>query len=96
MDKITVKDVSMLAALARVGLTSEEEIILASQMTEILGFASELDRVNTDGVKPTSQVSGLASVFRDDNIVHSPLQREELLANTPNTELGLIKVKKVL
>jgi len=96
MNQITTKEVSNLAILARVGLTSEEEVALASQMTDILEFASELEKVNTDGVLPTSQVSGLTSVFRDDRAVDSLLTRDELLSNTPEVEEKSIKVKKVL
>ena len=96
MDKITVSDVEQLAKLARVGLNKEEKESLASQMTEILGFAGELDKVDVSGVEPTSQVTGLNSVFREDKAVRSEYSREQLLENAPETQDGAIKVKKVL
>ena len=96
MSKITADEVEKLAKLARVGLTKEETQTLASQMTEILGFAEQLDKVDVSGVEPTSQVTGLANVFRDDKVIRAENTREELLSNAPETEAGSIKVKKVL
>lgn len=96
MSEITVKEVEALATLARVGLSEEEKVSLASQMTEILDYAKQLDKVDTSNVEPTSQVTGLNNVYREDVVVCSELSRDELLANAPESEGGAIKVKAVL
>jgi len=96
MSKITVEEVGALAGLARVGLSEKEKESLASQMTEILEYARQLDGVDTSMVEPTSQVTGLTNVYREDAIVSSKLSRDELLANAPESDGGAIKVKAVL
>lgn len=96
MDKISLEDVKKLAKLARLGLTEEEMTKLAPQMSEILNFAEKLNEVNIAEVKPTSQVTGLKNVFREDCVKASAATREELLNNAPNAENGFIKVKSVL
>jgi aspartyl-tRNA(Asn)/glutamyl-tRNA(Gln) amidotransferase subunit C len=96
MSKITVHEVENLAKLARVGLSEKEKEQLSAQMTGILGFADELNKVDVSMVEPTSQVTGLANVFREDKVIRSEYDREALLANAPETEKGSIKVKKVL
>ena len=96
MSKITVAEVEKLAQLARIGLSEEEKKSLAEQMTEILGFAEELNKIDVSGVEPTSQVTGLKNVFREDKVIVSELSIDEKLANAPAREAGSIKVKKVL
>jgi aspartyl/glutamyl-tRNA(Asn/Gln) amidotransferase C subunit len=41
-----------------------------------------LNEVNTDGVEPTAQVTGLHNVVRSDEVVPSPL-RDKLMATMP-------------
>ena len=96
MAEISKEQVKGLAKLARVGLTIDEEDSLAREMTSILDYVSELDEVDTKNVEPTSQVTGLRNVLREDNLAISEISREELLANVPEIENGFIKVKKVL
>ena len=96
MAEISREQVKELAKLARVGLTKEEEESLAREMTSILNYVSELSEVDTSSVTPTSQVTGLLNVIREDELLVSGIKRDELLANAPDKENGFIKVKKVL
>jgi aspartyl-tRNA(Asn)/glutamyl-tRNA(Gln) amidotransferase subunit C len=96
MDKITISDIDKLATLARLGLTETEKQSLAEQMTDILEYVKQLDEVDVSQVEPTSQVTGLKNVTREDKILRSDIDRDELLSNTPDTENGFIKVKSVL
>jgi aspartyl-tRNA(Asn)/glutamyl-tRNA(Gln) amidotransferase subunit C len=96
MTNITTTEVEKLAKLARIGLTPEEVGTLAVEMSAILDYAHELDSVDVTGVEPTSQVSELINVVREDKVVRSDISRDELLSNTPDTENGFIKVKTVL
>jgi aspartyl/glutamyl-tRNA(Asn/Gln) amidotransferase C subunit len=96
MEKINELEVEKLAKLARLGLTSEENTLLAKQMSEILVFSQKLEEVETGNIVPTSQVTGLTNVFRDDDVIDCQLSRDELLSNTPSVEDGYIKVRTVL
>lgn len=96
MSTITISEIEKLATLARVGLTEAEKKSLAGEMSAILEYVKQLDEVDVSSVEPTSQVTGLANVTREDKIFRSEIKREELLSNTPETEKGFIKVKSVL
>jgi len=96
MEKITIKQVEDLAKLARVGISESEKISLSSDMNAILEYVKQLEEVDTSNLEPTSQVTGLTNITREDDMIKSVLTRNELLCNTPDTEDGFIKVKTVL
>lgn len=96
MKEITKSQVKELAELARLGLTEQEIVSLAKEMTTILDYARALDEVDTEKVKPTCQTSDLRNIFRDDEVSVSEISIEEKLLNAPMREKDFIKVKKVL
>jgi len=88
-------DVSLVAKLANLPLTDEEKEKLEKQLEETAAYVEELDEVDTANVEPTSQVTGLENVTREDEITPS-LPQEEALKNAKATHNGLFKVKGVL
>lgn len=96
MAKLSPEDVLKLARLARLQLSEEEIESFRDEISAILAYVEQLQQVNLDGVEPTSQVTGLTNVTRDDSEVAYGSTPEELLKNAPATENGLIKVKRML
>lgn len=96
MSSITIQDVKKLAKLSALTISDTEADALRSQLEEILGFVSKLSEVDTTGVEPTYQVTGLANVWREDKVVNYGLDRDALLKNAPDQQDGQIKVKRVL
>jgi aspartyl-tRNA(Asn)/glutamyl-tRNA(Gln) amidotransferase subunit C len=96
MEKITKKQIEDLAKLARIGISESEKTSLSSDMNAILEYVKQLEEVDTSDFEPTSQVTGLANITREDGIIKNELTRDELLCNTPDTEDWFIKVKTVL
>ena len=92
---ISEKDVEKVAKLARLEITQDEKKKYTQQLGSILEFVEKLNEVDTDGVEPTAQVTGLSNVYRED-AVSRPENRDKLLSNAPQTENGYIKVKAVL
>ncbi|MEK9165860.1 MAG: Asp-tRNA(Asn)/Glu-tRNA(Gln) amidotransferase subunit GatC, partial [Patescibacteria group bacterium] len=66
----------------------------ANQLSQILGYIDQLNEVDTAGVEPASQVTGLTNVFREDKIEKCAVI-DDLLAQAPETEKGGVKVKSV-
>jgi len=96
MAKITKQQVSKVAHLARLKLTDGEMDKFTSQIESVLEYMDILNEVDTTGVVPTSQVTGLSNVMRDDNIIDFA-DKEELLKSTPlEVERRQVKVAKVL
>ena len=96
MKKITKEEIIRVAELARIDMPETEAVATADEVSSILSFVDILQSVDTEGVKPTSQVTTLSDVWREDLVVSCDVPQAELLANAPMQEAGYIKVKKVL
>ena len=96
MSKLSREDVLKLAGLSKLKLTDEEVEKLRSELSEILNYVEILDKVDTDGLDPTFQVSGLKNVYRKDEIKNYGYQAKDLLKNAPATQNNQFKVKRVL
>jgi len=97
---ISKKDVEHVARLARLALTEEEKDRYTTQLGQILGYVDKLSQLNTDNVPPTSHVLPMSNVWREDKTEPSTGETlgspEEILANAPEREGPLFKVKKVI
>ncbi|MDP3763605.1 MAG: Asp-tRNA(Asn)/Glu-tRNA(Gln) amidotransferase subunit GatC [bacterium] len=69
---LTKKDVQKIAQLARIRLTEKEEGKMAKDLGAILGYIEKLNSVNTDGVEPMGQVTGLENILRPDDPSFAP------------------------
>jgi aspartyl-tRNA(Asn)/glutamyl-tRNA(Gln) amidotransferase subunit C len=96
MKKITKEEITRVAELARIDMPETKAIAAAAEVGSILSFVDILQSVDTEGIKPTSQVTELSDVWREDLVVSCDVPQAELLANAPMLEAGYIKVKKVL
>jgi aspartyl-tRNA(Asn)/glutamyl-tRNA(Gln) amidotransferase subunit C len=82
------------ARLARLGITEDEVELFGNQISAILEAMDVLRELDTEGVEPTAQVTGLENVMRDD-AVRPSLPREQVLANAPRREDGYFRVQAV-
>lgn len=90
-------DIKHLSKLAHIKLSEEEEQKLTPQLEEILKYVSQLRKVATENIEPTSQVTGLVNIFREDKIdTTRVLSQKDALRNAPATHNGFVKVKSVL
>ena len=93
--RLTTEEVRHIALLARVGMTDDEVELMRDQLSDILEQFEALSRVNTGDLEPTGHSVDLLSVMRDDASRPS-FDREDTLANAPNREGDLVRVKAVL
>ena len=95
--KLTRADVLRLAELARLELSEAEVDLFTRQLDDILGYAAQIQEVDTDGVSPTSHPLGTAGAWREDVTLPS-LDRLEALSNAPQADIdaGLFKVPRVI
>lgn len=96
MAQLTRDDVLKLARLARIELSDEEVTEFTAEFSAILGYVEKLQSVDTAGLEPTSQVTGLTNVMRADveqGYGYAPL---DLLKNVPAVENNQIKVKRMI
>lgn len=95
MTKITDDDVLKLALLSKLSLNDDQLKKFRDEIEEILNYIEQLQQVDTEGLDPTNQVTGLTNVMRDDEIADE-VDKEELLKNAPGREGDYIKVRRVL
>ncbi len=93
--KLTDEEVKRIALLARLGISEDEVAKFRGQLSNILENFEILQEVNTSEVQPTSQVTGLRNVVKNDEVIPSLTQRE-IMANAPQEEDGFFKIRAVL
>jgi aspartyl-tRNA(Asn)/glutamyl-tRNA(Gln) amidotransferase subunit C len=96
MTKLNKNDILALAKLCKIRLTKNEIEKFQTELPKILNYVQKLNTVDTSGVEPTNQVTGLKNVMRVDETMDYNTDRNELLSNAPSSTDGYIKVKKVL
>jgi len=93
--KLSREEVLHIARLARLGLTETELDRFREQLSNILENFEVLQQVDTSGVPPTAQSIPLQNVMKNDEVVPS-LPLSQILANAPQKDGGLIRVRAVL
>lgn len=96
MSTITTTDVRHLAQLSNLQISDDEVENLRGDLENILGYIEQLGELDTTGVEPTYQVTGLENVWRDDEVQVSSVTRERLLTLAPQQANNSVKVPKVL
>ena len=96
MSTITTDDVRHLAQLSSLQLSDDEVADLQVDLKNILNYIDQLAELDTTGVEPTYQVTGLENIWRDDVIDVSSVGREQLLVLAPDQANDSVKVPQVL
>jgi len=93
--KLSREEVIHIAALARMGLSEAEIEKAREQLSNILENFDVLKEIGTTDVPPTAQSIHLLNVMRDD-VPRASLPVEDVLANAPDREGDLFKLRPVL
>jgi len=95
--KLEKEDIQHIANLARLDLSDQELDIYGKQLSDILGYIEQLKEVDTEGVEPTAQVTGLENSWREDEArVWDDFERVNAINQAPEIKDGQIKVGRVL
>jgi aspartyl-tRNA(Asn)/glutamyl-tRNA(Gln) amidotransferase subunit C len=94
MATLTSKDVKHIARLANLPLSSKLLAIIPSQLSKVINLVNKLQEVDTSHVEPTSQVTGLTNVTREDVITPS-LSQKEALSSARRTHNGYFVVDAI-
>lgn len=92
---VSKTDVAHLATLSSISLGDDELDALTADLENIITYIEQLQELDTTGVEPTYQLTGLTNVWREDEI-EPQLPREKLLALAPESLNNQVKVPKVL
>ena len=93
--KITEEEVLYVAKLARLNLSKEEVVKFAEQIGNVLSYVDTLNKVDTEGIVPTSHANFLSNAFRKDEVKEN-FGVENALANAPDREESYFVVPKIV
>lgn len=93
---LSIDEVKHIATLARIGVTEEETEKYRKDLSAVLDFFQELEKLPTDDVEPIGHITGTAGVVREDRTEDfGSLGKEAIRKNFPNAKDGFLKVKSV-
>ena len=81
--------------LAKLELSDEEKEQAKQDMGRMLDYIDQLNELDTFGVEPMSHVFPVENVFREDVVTNGD-DRDEMLANAPQSKDGAFKVPKTV
>jgi aspartyl-tRNA(Asn)/glutamyl-tRNA(Gln) amidotransferase subunit C len=93
--RISPDDVAHVARLARLELSDAEVATFASQLSDVLDHAADVEALDTTGVEPMVHPLPLRNVLRPDE-VGDVLERDEVLAAAPDAADGQFRVPAIL
>lgn len=93
---LSAEEVKHIALLSRIGLKEEEIPPYQKDLSAVLDFFKELERVPTDDIAPIGHITGRTDVMRDD--VYEDFGEDgkrQILKNAPDTKDDFLKVRSV-
>lgn len=96
--KLSKEDVLRIADLARLELSETEVEKYSTQLSSILDYVENLDKLNVEGIEPTAHAVLVPTPYREDQVLQDTTL-EKSLSNAPGThgrEGDFFKVPKVL
>lgn len=87
-------NISHIAKLANLSLLPNEKIKLEHQLEETIDYVKELNQIDTKNIEPTSQVTGLENITRQDTAKPS-LSQDQALSNAKSKHNGFFKVPAI-
>ena len=92
--EFSAEDIRKLAALARLELTDSEIPAAARALGDIIKLVAQMEKANPGQIQELTHVSAQTRM-RDDNATPPP-NRDELMANAPQSESGFFLTPKVV
>jgi len=92
---LSEEEIGRVAWLARLQIDANAEPRLAQQLSRILGFVDQMNKVDTSGVPPLAHPLDINERLRQDEVTETN-QRELFQSIAPSVRDGLYLVPKVL
>ena len=92
---VDIDAVKRVAKLARIAVSDEQAQKMQGELNTIIGFVSQLNEVDIDGVEPMTSVVDAAMKKRVD-VVNDGGKADDIIANSPASEDNFFMVPKVI
>lgn len=90
------EEILHLAELSNISLSDQQIDDLTKDLENIIGYISQLDELDTEGVEPSYQCFDMVNVWRDDVIEKPEATNDEMLGLAKEIKEHQIKVPRVL
>ena len=94
--QLSHEEILKIAHLARLGMNPEEAKKFGPQLSAFLEHAKMLEEVDTNGIEPIAQITGLKDVFFKDEVETCPVTQELLQQSPQPVQENMVKVPKTL
>lgn len=95
MAKLDQQTIEHIAKLSRLKLKDKEKELYSSQLSSVLSYVEQLQKVDTENVEPLSNVTGLKNIYREDKAEESDIKYNNIEKNAPDFEDGNFVVPPV-
>lgn len=92
---ISLEEVLNISHLARLHVDEEQAGQYAADLSKILAWVQQMNRVDTRGVAPVAHPLDVVQRLREDKVAETD-QREKFQTIAPRTDKGLYLVPKVI
>jgi len=97
MAKLSSEDTKHVAKLAQLNLSEEEIKKFTIQLSNVLDYITQLNKIDTKDIQPTSQTTDLKNVYKEDKIDATRiLTQEEALSGKDDTINGFFVVPRII
>ena len=94
--ELSEQEIKHLAKLARIELTPNEVELFRGQISQILGYIEQINKVDLKEVKTVYSWDSFYGKCREDKVEKCPEdERKIILDNVPEKQYGFVKVKAV-
>tara|TARA_Y100000588_G_C13578104_1_gene637520 strand:- start:208 stop:498 length:291 start_codon:yes stop_codon:yes gene_type:complete len=93
IDKKVTKKISF---LARIGLSEKEEEEFSKDLSNILKWMEDLQKIDVKGVEPLRNVNDIELLERKDIEFSKNIEQEKILENAPKKNGNFFTVPKVI
>lgn len=94
---LSKEEILHIATLARIGVSEKDVEKYQHDLSEILDYFKELEKLDVTDVEPIGHITGmLLNARTDKHEDFGSLGKEGIMQNAPETKDGHIKVKSVL
>ncbi|MDR0486500.1 MAG: Asp-tRNA(Asn)/Glu-tRNA(Gln) amidotransferase subunit GatC [Elusimicrobiota bacterium] len=94
---MTKEELETTAFLARIAIGEDEKDKYLKDLNQMMSYIEVLQEPDVSSLKPTTHVTKLRNVWRDDIVKPSPKETVESLLNAaPDKEGNFYKIKKVI
>ena len=91
--EISKEQIKHLAHLSRLELSEAEIDAMQGDMSKILEFVAQVEKLDVEGVEPLTQMSKSVNVMRQDEVANM-ISKEDALKNAPDANSDYFRVSK--